>query len=90
VENGEQAMPRPWNAPCSTRRHEVRCNAALQAGDDVMHAGRLKGLFRSGTTKLFALAEALSRPKNRTKTFLDLQNELSDTEEQIENGAALL
>ncbi len=58
-------------------------NAALKAGDDVNARGAAEGAVSRGTTKLFALAEAYPDLKSN-ENFLDLQNELSDTEDKIE------
>lgn len=56
---------------------------ALRAGDDVNARGAAEGAVSRGTTRLFALAEDYPDLK-ANENFLDLQNELSETEDKIE------
>lgn len=58
-------------------------NAALGAGNDVGARGSAEGAVARGTSKLFALAEDYPELKSN-ENFLDLQNDLSDTEDKIE------
>lgn len=58
-------------------------NAALSAGDDVGARGSAEGAVARGTSQLFALAEDYPELK-ANENFLDLQNDLSDTEDTIE------
>ena len=58
-------------------------NAALSAGDDPKSRGQAEGDLVQPTNRLFALAEAYPDLK-ASDNFLDLQNELSDTEDKIE------
>lgn len=58
-------------------------NAALSAGDDVGARGSAEGAITRGTSRLFALAEDYPELK-ANENFLDLQNDLSDTEDTIE------
>lgn len=58
-------------------------NRALSAGDDLDVRGAAEGAVARGTSKLFALAEDYPELK-ANENFLDLQNELSDTEDKIE------
>jgi LemA protein len=58
-------------------------NAALGAGNDVGARGSAEGAVARSTSKLFALAEDYPELKSN-ENFLDLQNDLSDTEDKIE------
>ncbi|GHB02919.1 membrane protein [Algimonas arctica] len=58
-------------------------NAALSAGDDIDARGSAEGAVSRGTSRLFALAEDYPELK-ANENFLDLQNDLSDTEDTIE------
>lgn len=58
-------------------------NAAMSAGDDVGARGAAESRVARRTSRLFALAEDYPELK-ANETFLDLQNELSDTEDKIE------
>ncbi|MGJ8560113.1 MAG: LemA family protein [Litorimonas sp.] len=58
-------------------------NAALNAGDDIEARGSAEGAVARGTSRLFALAENYPELKANAN-FLDLQNDLSDTEDTIE------
>jgi len=58
-------------------------NAALGAGNDVGARGSAEGAVARGTSKLFALAEDYPELKSN-ENFLDLQNDLSDSEDKIE------
>lgn len=58
-------------------------NAALSAGDDIGARGSAEGAVTRGTSRLFALAEDYPELK-ANENFLDLQNDLADTEDTIE------
>lgn len=58
-------------------------NQALSAGNDISARGTAEGALTRGTSRLFALAEDYPELK-ANENFLDLQNELSDTEDKIE------
>jgi len=58
-------------------------NAALSAGDDPMSRGSAEGALRQPVTRLLAIAEDYPDLK-ASENFLDLQNELSETEDKIE------
>lgn len=58
-------------------------NAALSAGDDIGARGSAESAVTRGTSRLFALAEDYPELK-ANENFLDLQNDLSDTEDTIE------
>lgn len=58
-------------------------NAALSAGDDIDARGAAEGVVARGTSRLFALAEAYPELKANAN-FLNLQNDLTDTEDMIE------
>ncbi len=58
-------------------------NAALQAGDDPAKRGVAESALVRPVTKLFAVAEDYPDLK-ASQNFLDLQDELSDTENKIE------
>ncbi len=58
-------------------------NKALGAGSDVDARGAAEGTVARGTSRLFALKEAYPELKSN-ENFLDLQDELSDTEDKIE------
>lgn len=58
-------------------------NAALSAGDDIGARGSAEGAVARGTSRLFALAEDYPELK-ANENFLDLQNDLADTEDTIE------
>lgn len=58
-------------------------NAALSAGDNPKARGQAEGALAQPTTRLFALAEDYPDLK-ASGNFLDLQNELSETEDKIE------
>ena len=58
-------------------------NTALKAGDDVNARGTAEGAVARETSRLLALAEAYPDLKANAN-FLDLQNDLADTEDKIE------
>ncbi|GLQ20895.1 LemA family protein [Algimonas porphyrae] len=58
-------------------------NRALSAGDDIGARGTAEGAVARGASRLFALAEDYPELK-ANENFLDLQNELSETEDKIE------
>ena len=58
-------------------------NRALGAGADVDARGAAEGAVSRGTSRLFALKEAYPDLK-ANQNFLDLQDELSETEDKIE------
>jgi len=58
-------------------------NAALSAGDDVDARGSAEGAVARGSSRLIALAEDYPELK-ANENFLDLQNDLADTEDKIE------
>jgi len=58
-------------------------NAALNAGGDVKQRGAAEADLAQPTTRLLALKEDYPELKTN-ENFLDLQNELSDTEDKIE------
>lgn len=60
-----------------------RRSQALAAGDDPMARGAAEGRLGKGAGRLIAIAEDYPDLKANTN-FLDLQNELSETEDKIE------
>ena len=58
-------------------------NSALSAGGDVRQRGDAEGRLTGPTTRLLALKEAYPDLKSN-QNFLDLQNELTETEDKIE------
>ncbi len=58
-------------------------NTALSAGDNPQKRGQAEGALNQPVGRLFALAEDYPNLK-ASGNFLDLQNELSDTEDKIE------
>lgn len=58
-------------------------NAALSAGDDPSARGSAEGALGQPVSKLIAVAEDYPELK-ASQNFLDLQNELSETEDKIE------
>jgi LemA protein len=58
-------------------------NIALNAGDDIDARGTAEGAVARETSRLLALAEAYPDLKANAN-FLDLQNDLADTEDTIE------
>jgi LemA protein len=58
-------------------------NAALSAGDDPSARGSAEGALGQPVSKLIAVAENYPELK-ASQNFLDLQNELSETEDKIE------
>lgn len=58
-------------------------NTALNAGDDIDARGAAEGAVARGTSRLFALAEDYPELKANAN-FLDLQNDLAETEDTIE------
>ena len=60
-----------------------RRNLALAAGDDPTKRGQAEAALTRPVSKIIALAESYPVLK-ANKNFLDLQNELSDTENKIE------
>ena len=58
-------------------------NRALSAGDDIEARGAAEGAVARGTTRLFALKESYPALKANTN-FIELQEELADTEDKIE------
>lgn len=58
-------------------------NAALSAGNDPVSRGAAEGALRQPVTRLLAIAEDYPDLK-ASDNFLNLQNELSDTEDKIE------
>ncbi|MEM9842077.1 MAG: LemA family protein [Pseudomonadota bacterium] len=61
----------------------MKRNAALQAGDDPAQRGSRESALAAPVTRLMALAEDYPDLKANAN-FLDLQNELSETENKIE------
>lgn len=61
----------------------ARRTAALAAGDDVLTRGAAESEFSRPIARLIAVAEAYPELK-ASQNFLDLQNELSATEDKIE------
>ncbi|MEM1146912.1 MAG: LemA family protein [Pseudomonadota bacterium] len=61
----------------------MKRNAALQAGDDPAQRGSKESALAAPVTRLMALAEDYPDLKANAN-FLDLQNELSETENKIE------
>ncbi|MEL6686709.1 MAG: LemA family protein [Pseudomonadota bacterium] len=58
-------------------------NTALKAGDDVGARGAAEGTVQRDTSRLLALAESYPELK-ANQNFLNLQDELSETEDKIE------
>lgn len=58
-------------------------NAALSAGNDPLSRGSAEGALKRPVTRLLAIAEDYPDLK-ASANFLDLQNELSETEDKIE------
>jgi LemA protein len=58
-------------------------NKALQAGGDVTERGQAEGAVTRDASRLIALAENYPELK-ANQNFLDLQNDLSETEDKIE------
>jgi LemA protein len=58
-------------------------NTALKAGDDVGARGAAEGTVQRDTSRLIALAESYPELK-ANQNFLNLQDELSETEDKIE------
>lgn len=58
-------------------------NAALSAGDNPISRGAAEGALAQPVTRLLAIAEDYPDLK-ASENFLDLQNELSETEDKIE------
>lgn len=58
-------------------------NTALKAGDDVGARGAAEGTVQRDTSRLIALAESYPELK-ANENFLNLQEELSETEDKIE------
>ena len=58
-------------------------NAALRAGDDINARGTAEGAVQRDTSRLIALAENYPELK-ANQNFLNLQEELSETEDKIE------
>ena len=84
-------IPRLVDAVKGYASHEIKLfteviaarNSALAAGDNVAERGDAEGRLSGPTTRLLALKEAYPELKSN-QNFLDLQNELSETEDKIE------